>query len=153
MPFPSLRFSISFTLATKHLPDQIEVMRKALPAACFYFAIVFVAGFVMGTFRTLILAPMVGHLVAVALELPVMLAVSWWACGFTVKRFAVPSQTAARTVMGLVALVLLLIAEAILSLTLGGLTLSQHAALYATAPALLGLAGQLAFAAFPVIRR
>jgi hypothetical protein len=53
-----------------------------------------------------------------------------------------------------VALLVLLAAEAVpCPLRLGGLTLAQHAALYATAPVLAGLAGQMAFALFPLLCR
>lgn len=127
-------------------------MRHALPAALYYFLLVFAAGFALGILRTLVLAPVVGELAAVAIELPVMLAVSWWVCGFILRRIPVPAHTTARLLMGLVTFIFLLIAEAILSLTLGGLNLTQHLALYETAPVLLGLAGQVAFAAFPMLR-
>ena len=55
--------------------------------------------------------------------------------------------------MGAIAFTLLLITEALLALSLGGLSLTEHLARYATLPVMLGLAGQLAFAAFPMIRR
>ncbi|MDE2385204.1 MAG: hypothetical protein KGO53_11355 [Alphaproteobacteria bacterium] len=126
-------------------------MRIIASAIC-YFAIVFAAGFVLGTLRTLWVAPYMGPLAATLLELPFMLAASWAACGFTLRRFALPAQPAVRLATGLLALALLLAAEATLSVLLGGLSLKQHIALYQTAPVLLGLAGQAAFAAFPLLR-
>ena len=56
-------------------------MGRVLKAATAYFALVFAAGFVLGTLRTLWLAPALGPMLAVAAELPVMLGVSWLACG------------------------------------------------------------------------
>ncbi|HUG62023.1 MAG TPA: hypothetical protein VMP03_09260, partial [Methylomirabilota bacterium] len=50
------------------------------------------------------------------------------------------------------AFVLLMMAEAALSMALGGRTLSEHIALYAETPHALGLAGQALFAGFPVIQ-
>lgn len=125
---------------------------QELRAACLYFVIVFVTGFALGTIRTLAIAPHLGETLSVLIELPFMLAVSWWACGYTLRRWSVATSTVSRSTMGSVALLLLLLAEATLSITLGSLTLTQHLALYATAPVLIGLAGQLLFAVFPLLR-
>ena len=51
-------------------------MNRAFAAATLYFAATFAAGFALGTFRTLFLAPRVGEFVAVLIELPIMLAVA-----------------------------------------------------------------------------
>lgn len=125
-------------------------MGRVLKAAAAYFALVFAAGFVLGTLRTLWLAPALGPVLAVAAELPVMLGLSWLACGRVLRRTPLPVAEAAA--MGGLAFVLLLLAEAELSTALGGLTLRQHVALYAEPANQLGLAGQLAFAAFPLVR-
>ncbi len=122
-----------------------------IQAAISYFAIVFVAGFVLGTIRTLIIAPQTGELTAVAMELPLMIAISWWACGVVVHRLKPASEVPSRLAMGLIALALLLVAEVAVSLGLG-LTLRQHVALYATTPVQLGLFGQLLFVLFPLLR-
>lgn len=120
-------------------------------AAISYFIIVFVAGFILGTIRILMVAPRTGELAAVAIELPVMLAVSWWACGVVARRLKPASEAPSRIAMGLIALTLLLIAEAVVSLSLGQ-TLAQHMALYTATPAQLGLFGQLFFALFPLFQ-
>lgn len=121
-----------------------------LLAAAAYFALVFAAGFVLGVIRTLWLAPAVGPLAAVAIELPVILGVAWLACGRVLRRW--PLAPAQAAVMGALAFALLLGAEAALSLLLAGRSLADHLALYAQAPNLLGLAGQIAFAALPWLR-
>lgn len=120
-----------------------------LPAAA-YFATVFAAGFALGVLRTLVLEPRLGPVAAVALELPVMLGLAWLACGRILRRW--PLQPGQAAVMGAIALALLLLAEAALSVLLAGRTLSEHLALYAQAAHRLGLAGQLLFAAWPVVR-
>lgn len=128
-------------------------MKDILRAAILYLAITFSVAFALGVLRTLLIVPALGELWAVLAELPFMIAVSWWVCGFVLKRWPVPATITARAGMGAIAFALLLLAEAALALTLGGLSLSQHLARYATLPVLLGLGGQLAFALFPVIRR
>lgn len=128
-------------------------MSSILRAAWFYFLAVFVVGFALGTIRTLWLEPALGPLPSVLTELPVMLLWSWMACGIILRRLPVAGGIAPRLAMGAVALVMLLAAEAALSVTLGGLTLAGHVALYATAPVLAGLAGQIVFALFPLLRR
>jgi hypothetical protein len=126
-------------------------MREAFKAGAIYFALVFTIGFALGAARLLVVAPRVGEMTAVFLELPLMLAASWFACGYVLRRRHL-SQRHRRLVMGAVAFAMLMIAEAILSTLMGG-TLAAHFASYRTAPGLLGLAGQLAFAAMPLARR
>ncbi len=53
----------------------------ALLAGTAYLAIVFAAGFALGTLRTLFLEDDVGWLPGNAIELPFMLTVSWLVCG------------------------------------------------------------------------
>lgn len=126
-------------------------MPRGLSAGPAYFGLVFAAGFVLGTLRTLWLAPALGELGAVALELPVMLAVSWLACGAVLRRRPLPALPD-RAVMGASAFALLMAAEAALALALG-VPLPAHLAAYAEAPRALGLAGQIAFALIPLVRR
>ena len=124
---------------------------SAIKAGVAYFAVVFMAGFALGAVRVFVVIPRIGALRAVALELPFMLTVSWTACGWVVRRFAVPYEPAARAAMGLVAFVLLMPAEAALALTAGG-TLASFAASFATAEGALGLSGQVIFALIPLVR-
>lgn len=127
-------------------------MTSALKAGFGYFAAVFMAGFLLGVARTLLIAPRTGDLAAVALELPLILAVSWVACGWAIRRHDVASESAARLVMGLTSFILLMAAELAVSTLIAGRSLDQHLALYRTAPVLLGLCGQLVYAALPLIR-
>ena len=127
-------------------------MTSALKAAIGYFAAVFAAGFLLGVVRTLLIAPRTDDLAAVALELPLILTVSWVACGWAIRRHDVASQSRARLVMGLTSFILLFTAELAVSTLIAGRSLDQHFALYRTAPVLLGLCGQLVYAALPLIR-
>jgi hypothetical protein len=123
---------------------------RTVAAGAAYFALVFAVGFALGAVRTVALAPRLGETAAVAVELPVMLALSWLACRWC-ARFATPRAAVSRLVMGGVALALLLVAEAAVGVLLLGRTLAAHLASYAAPGALLGLPAQLAFAAFPTI--
>lgn len=120
-----------------------------LAPALAYALPVFAAGFVLGTLRVLWLAPMVGPFTAVAMELPVILAVSWFTAGRVLRRWPMPA--AARLATGALAFVILLACEAALSLAFGR-TLRAFAADLATPPGALGLAGQIVFALIPRLR-
>lgn len=118
-----------------------------------YFAIVFAAGFVLGTIRTLLLAPRLGPFAAVLVELPVMLVIAWIACGWAVSRFAVGSSRVDRLVMGALALALLLAAELVLAVAVFDATVTGFLSAYATPAGATGLAGQMVFAAMPLFVR
>lgn len=122
-------------------------------AGVVYFAIVFAAGFVFGTARAVLAADAPEmRLAAVAIELPLILAVSWFACRFVVRRFAMPAEVAARAGMGAVAFLLLMAAEAALGVGLAGRSLGEHFALYAEASHALGLVGQVVFGLLPLVQ-
>jgi hypothetical protein len=127
---------------------------KAAKAGGAYFAVVFALGFAFGTARALALrqAPGVPEWALVLVEVPLMLTASWWVCGWLVRRFEVQANTDARVVMGGVALGLLLLAEQALGLVLMRRTIEQQVSSYASAGALIGLAAQVVFAAFPLVR-
>ncbi|MCB9666112.1 MAG: hypothetical protein H6732_18535 [Alphaproteobacteria bacterium] len=121
-------------------------------AALRYVALVFAAGFVLGTVRTLVLVPRLGETAAVLLELPVMLTVSWAVCARAVRREGVSPAHRVRLAMGSLALVLLLLAEVALGLTLFGRTGAEVLAGFGTVPGGIGLAGQVAFGLVPLLQ-
>ncbi len=124
---------------------------SALAAGFVYFAIVFAAGFALGVLRTVLIAPAVGETAAVSLELPFMLAISWFAARALIRRFRIGASLRSRLTMGGVAFALLMIAEICFSLLLWGRTLFEYIELFRSAPALVGLAGQIAFGLFPAM--
>ena len=99
-----------------------------LKAGLLYFAIVFGAGFALGTIRVLLSVPRVGTRTAELIETPVMILVSFIAARWVVRRFAVPPTATQRIAMGLLALGLLLDAEFTFVLWLQGLTISEYLA-------------------------
>ena len=126
-------------------------MPSAIKAGVLYFAIVFAAGFLLGTLRVLILLPLTGELAAVTLELPVVLAISWLACRQLISRFSVPAMAPQRLVMGALAFGLLMLAEYSLSILVFNQPMAEYLTNLQATPGLLGLAGQIAFAFIPLL--
>lgn len=124
---------------------------QAAKAAAVYFCPVFAVAFALGVVRTMLVAPAVGALAAVAIEVPLILCLSWFVCGWVVRHFLLKSILE-RAFAGLVAFMLLMAAELALALILGRSATSWLGEI-GTAPGLLGLAGQIGFAAMPLIRR
>lgn len=127
-------------------------MRRSILAGVAYFGCVFAAGFALGVLRTVLVVAPLGETVAVALELPIILAIAWIACRWLINRLEVPSRFVSRAVMGAVAFILLMAGELSISLLLAGRSAAEHLLLYREASHMLGLAGQLAFALFPALQ-
>jgi hypothetical protein len=126
---------------------------RAAIAGLAYFAVVFAAGFALGVTRVLFMVPTFGATVAVLIELPAILALSWIACRRLIVRLEVSPTTRARLVMGGLAFALLMVAEFAITAFALGRSLADHLEHYQELHALLGLAAQTAFAVFPVIQR
>ena len=116
-----------------------------------YFGLVFLVAFLLGVFRTLVVAPRLGATLAVSLEAVVLLPISWFACGAFVKRFRVPAAPASRALMGATAFLLLMVSECGLGALLGRPPAMQIRA-FATLPGAFGLAAQVGFALMPLLR-
>ena len=101
---------------------------QIVKAGTLYFALVFGAGFVLGTIRTLWVTPRLGTRIAELMEMPLMLVVTIVAARWIVLRLAVPSMLSTRLGMGCIALGLLLVAEFGLVLWLRGLSIKEYLA-------------------------
>ena len=101
---------------------------QVLKAGALYFAVVFGAGFVLGTIRTLWVVPRVGERKSELMEMPIMLVVTIVAARWIVLRLAVPSIPPAQLSMGCIALVLMLVAEFGLVLWVRRLTIREYLA-------------------------
>lgn len=99
---------------------------QTLKAGALYFALVFGAGFAVGTLRVLFVAPRLGGRNAELIEAPFMLAITFLAARWTARRLAVPPAWRRRLGMGCVALGLLLAAEFGVVLGLRGLSLGEY---------------------------
>ena len=124
--------------------------RMILKPALTYFALVFAAAFLFGALRVTLIAPQMGPLAAVALEVPLILGLSWIIAGRVLGRWPITTREA--VAMGALAFALLMLAEFALAYTLFGQTPAAYAATFLTGPGALGLAGQIGFALFPALR-
>ena len=129
------------------------VERRAFKAGLLYCAMVFAAGVVFGAVRNVWIAPLSGEMVAVWLEAPIMLAISWSASAWVVERLEVSESFIDRLLMGGVALAVLVCAEGLLAILASGRSLSEYVLFYGHSGLLLGLLAQLGFAVFPILRR
>lgn len=114
-----------------------------------YFALVFGAGFILGTARVLLVAPKIGAVAATLIELPIMLALSWWVARVLMRRLRSPGRTSDPMLVGWVAFGLLMGVELILGVWGFGRTLPEQMQAWASSEGLLGLVGQLGFALMP----
>ena len=114
-----------------------------------YFATVFAFAFAMGVAQTLVIAPLIGVTAAVLLEVPILLAGSWLIARRLLRDrdLALPQRIA----VGAIAFVLTMASEVVLSALMRGQDVGEWAATVVTPIGLVGLAGQLGFAAIPAL--
>ena len=127
--------------------------RRAFKAGLLYCAVVFAAGVVFGAIRYVWIAPLSGEMVAIWLEAPIMLAISWSASAWIVERLEVSESFLDRMLMGGVALAVLVCAEAVLAVLFNGHSIGEYLLFRGHSGLLLGLLAQLGFAVFPILRR
>lgn len=128
-------------------------MRVATRAGLAYTAAVFAVAFVLGTIRVSLVAPRLGDLIAVLLEAPIVLAVSWQLARACLRRFRVASDARSRLLMGGVAFTFLMALELVVSVVAFGETLASYFSTFRTMPGIVGLATQVCFAAIPWAQR
>ena len=140
------------------LPDTTEPfttarvrLLRATEAGVLYGIIVFLIGFILGAIRVLLVVPRLGETTAVIIEAPVILAASWFVCHWCVGRLDVAATVPVRSLMGMVAFLVLMSAEFGLGAVLGRSLVDQVAA-YGSLAGAIGLAAQMIFGAFPVIQ-
>jgi hypothetical protein len=140
------------------LPDRTGPFTTALvrvfgatEAGALYAIIVFLIGFILGTIRVLLVAPRLGETTAVFVEVPMMLAASWFVCRWCVVQLDIRRTVPARSLMGLVAFLVLMSAEACMGAVFGR-SLGDQLAGYGSPSGAIGLAAQVIFAMFSVIQ-
>ena len=93
-----------------------------------YFALVFGAGFVLGSIRVLFIVPRLGERMAELIEMPFMFVVVLLSARFIVRHFALPTAAAVRLSVGIFALGLLLAAEFLLAVALQNRSIGEYIA-------------------------
>ncbi len=99
---------------------------RIVNAAMIYFALVFGAGFVVGTIRVLWVVPVAGTRTAELLEMPVMLAAIILSARWVTRQCCVPLTTASRLGMGGIALALILLLDFTVVLWIRDLSFTQY---------------------------
>ena len=123
-------------------------MPRLATAALAYVLPVFAVAFVLGALRVTFIAPQLGPLAAVALELPLVLALSWLVAGRVLRRWPLTPRLG----MALLSFLILMLLELATALAFGQ-TPVQFLTAMATPPGALGLAGQIGFGLIPLIRQ
>jgi hypothetical protein len=101
---------------------------QILKSGALYFALVFGAGFVLGTIRVLLVVPRIATRTAELIETPVMILVSFIAARWTIRPLVAQPTTTERIAIGFVALALLVIAEFTFAIWFQDLTISEYLA-------------------------
>lgn len=127
------------------MPTSSSVL--VLRAGAYYFAVVFGAGFLLGSIRIPFLVPRLGERVAELLEAPVMLGVIFFASRHVVRRFTL--ATGVSVAVGLLALALLLAAELVLTAAISGRSVSEYISSRDPVSGSVYLASLLLYAALP----
>ena len=109
-------------------PGMLGSGLQILKAGALYFALVFGAGFLLGTVRTLWILPRFGTRRAELMEAPIMFVVIVLAARRVGRRPGLRPSRFARLAMGLFALGLLLLAEFTVVLRIRRLTISDYLA-------------------------
>ena len=123
-------------------------MKQAAKAGALYFMLVFSAGFVLGTIRTLWVAPKLGVRTAELIEEPLMFGLSILAARWVVRRLRFPPDWMKRLAFGCVALALMLLVEFTFVLWIRGITIREY---FATRDPISGSVYFLTLGAFAVI--
>lgn len=99
---------------------------RILKAGLLYFALVFGAGFVLGTIRVVFIVPRVGVRAAELMETPLMFVATLLAARWVVRRFSLPPRSITRLGVGFVGLGFLLFLEFTVVLWIQGLTIGEY---------------------------
>ena len=99
---------------------------RILRASLVYFALVFGAGFVLGSIRVPFIVPRIGVRYAELLEMPFMFLAVLFSARYVVGRFRLPQLALSRLSVGLLALALLIVAELILNALIARQSLADY---------------------------
>ena len=127
-----------------------QSLSLALNLALLYFALVFAVGWVLGPIRELLVVPRFGHTAGHLAELPLMLAATFLAARWIVRRSHIGGLAVLASV-GLLAFVFLMAAEVAGTWLMRGLTLPQYFATFTPVTAAATICAYALFAAMPLL--
>lgn len=125
-------------------------MHRFVPAFA-YFLLAYACGFATGVVREFFVTPRTGLTAALWIELPVMVAVSFFAARFVVRRFVVKNDLGDRLILGSLGLALLVVAEQVMSWALRGISVFTLWAHFSPLAAIANFAGLGLFAIMPLL--
>lgn len=135
--------------ADDRVMDSLPV--RVIKAGFAYFALVFAAGFALGSIRVPYLVPRLGERAAELIEMPFMFVVIWLAARFITRRFSLPAKALSRLGAGILALGLLVTAEVLVAVALQDRTLGEHVANRDPVSGIVYLAMLALFAVMPLV--
>ncbi len=135
------------TTAMSQTPQTIRV----IVAAVLYFMIVFGVGFVLGPIRVLWLEPMIGVTAAALCEAPLLIAAMMVTAYWVPPKIGLSILTWSLVTMGLIALIILILADITVGTAIRGITWSEQLAYFATPAGLMYLSLLAAFALMPAL--
>ncbi|MBS0616208.1 MAG: hypothetical protein JSR58_06625 [Verrucomicrobia bacterium] len=124
-------------------------MKTPWTASFFYFLALFALGFVLGTLRVVFVAPQIGELFAISLELPLMLGASWVICLRLLRQATFLLTRKNLWIFGGSAFAYLMIAEWWVAVSIIKISMGAYFTHFATWPGMIGLAGQIVFGLLP----
>lgn len=124
---------------------------RTMKAGITYFALVFGAGFVLGSIRVPFLVPRLGERAAELIEMPFMFVVVLVSARFIIKRFGLPAHALPRLGAGFLALGFLVAAEVLLAVALQDRTLGEYVASRDPVSGIVYLAMLAMFAVMPFV--
>ena len=133
------------------MPTREPAAAAIFKAGFAYFALVFGAGFILGSIRVPFLVPRFGERIAELIETPFMFVVVVMAARFITRRFALPPRISIRLGVGIVALGLLLAAEFVLVAALQHRSIGEYIANKDPVAGTIFLVMLMLFALMPVI--
>jgi hypothetical protein len=139
-----------------HSPATDDRLMSNLPsrtikAGIAYFALVFGAGFVLGSIRVPFLVPHLGERAAELIEMPFMFVVVLVSARFIINRFSLPANVLARLGAGFLALGLLVAAEVLLAVALQDRTFDEYVASRDPVSGIVYLVMLALFAVMPLV--
>jgi hypothetical protein len=117
-----------------------------------YAGLVYAAGFALGAVRVLYVAPWIGMSMAIWIEIPLMLGISWLACGFVLRRSRAAPNWGARARMGAAAFAVLIAGEIAVGVFVFDRAPVDALETLVDAENVPGLCTQILFALMPLVR-